>query len=92
MLLVDHANHLLSVYLQRNASCDRRCQPTARDRRDGPLTNELAGRQECNRRLFPGIRHDGKLCTAFLKIEDGVGDIFLREQGLFRLQMNDSLP
>ena len=41
------------------------------------LTNELARRQECNRRLFPGIRHDGKPCTAFPKIEDGVGDTSL---------------
>ena len=94
MLLVDHPNHLLSVYLQRGANCDRSCsrQAIAGNRRNSLLTDELARRQECNRGLFPGIRHDRKLGTAFPKIEDGVGHITLREESLFWFQMNDSLP
>jgi hypothetical protein len=91
---VDHSNHLLSVYLQRGANCDRSCRrhAIAGNRRDSLLTDELARRQECNRGLFPRIRNDRELRTAFLKIEDRVGDISLRKEGLFRLQMNDPLP
>ena len=93
MLAGDHANHLLPVYPQRRARSDRACrrQTTAGDRSDGLLTDELPGRQERDGRLFSGVRYDGQLRAALLKVEHGVGGVSLREQSLLRLEVNDFL-
>jgi len=84
VLFVHHADHLPSLYLECCAGandCGSRHSQTAYSR-ERLLADEVAGGAKRDCGFFAVCRNDSEFCAAFLEIEDGVGWISLRKEGL----------
>ena len=92
MLLVQDADNLSSLYLERGACSNRSGSRQSKPDRSGNrlLSNKVAFGEERDCGFFTLCRNNCELCPALLKIESGVSWISLRKEDLLWLQLDDS--
>src|SRR5580700_11144172 len=91
MLLVHHADHLLSRYAERHTGGNgaRGGQMHPAHTRQRLLSNEFPGGEKRDRGLPAPRGNDGESCAARLKIKDGVGRTSLRKEDLLGPQVDE---
>jgi hypothetical protein len=89
---VDHADHLLPLYLQCCTGGDGSdsCEAQSDHSCERLLSNEVADGKKGDGRHFTVLRNNSLFCTTALKIEDRVRGTSLREEGLLWFQFDDS--
>ena len=91
--LMHHADHLTPFNLERGTVGNRRRgrqTQTFHSTQLHSITNEVAcGQDKCNRGFFAGAGDNSESWRGHAKIEDGVGWISLREEGLLGLHVDD---
>jgi hypothetical protein len=86
-----HTGHFFPRDFERRAGVDSRGRGKSQSG-DGCkrfLTDEVAFSQERDRSLLAGLRNYSQLCAPLLQIEDCVGRVSLREEGISGLQFHD---
>ena len=88
MLLVHDADHLVASNPERGACSDGSGggQAQAGDAGNRLFSNEFAGGDQGDGGLLAALGEDGELGTACLQVEDAIGWVSLREEGLLGLQ------
>jgi hypothetical protein len=91
MLLVHDADHLVAPDPERGAGGDGGGggQAQAGDAGDRLFSNEVAGDEQGDGGLLAAFGDDGEFGATGLQVEDAIGRVSLREEGLFGLQADE---